>query len=178
MQIFTLSVDELNDISIRAALKAGDKLLLSGIVYTARDAAHIKLFDLIENGRILPFDISGSVIYYAGPTPTKPNGQIGSFGPTTSSRMDKFAPKLYDMGMTASIGKGNRNNDVNSSVKRNKALYLCAGGGLGALISRSIKNVEVIAFEELGCESIKKLTVEFLPLTVATDIYGNSIFDR
>ena len=178
MQIFTLSVDELNNISVRSSLRSGDKLFLSGTVYTARDAAHIKLFDLLEKGQELPFEIAGSIIYYAGPTPTKPDGQIGSFGPTTSSRMDKFAPKLYDLGMTASVGKGNRNNDVNSAVKRNKALYLCAGGGLGALISRSIKNVELIAFEELGCESIKKLTVESLPLTVATDIYGNSIFNR
>ncbi len=161
-----------------SSLNVGDKVYLSGTVYTARDAAHMRIFECIEREAPLPFEIEGAVIYYAGPTPEKPDGTQGSFGPTTSSRMDKFSPKLLDMGLLAMIGKGNRNEEVIEAIKRNNAVYFCAGGGLGALISKSIKKTEVIAFPELGCESIKKLYVEHFPLVVGIDSKGNSIFVR
>ena len=156
----------------------GDKVFFSGVIYTARDAAHKRLLEMIEKGDTLPFDLKDSIIYYAGPTPTKPDGTIGSFGPTTSSRMDAFAPELLDMGMLAMIGKGNRSKAVSDAIVRNKAIYFCAGGGFGALISNSVKSVEEIAFPELGCESIKKLVVCEMPLVVAIDCRGNSIFNR
>lgn len=159
-------------------LSCGDKVYLSGTVYTARDAAHSRLCSLIDEGKALPFDLCGAVIYYAGPTPEKPNGQVGSFGPTTSSRMDSFAPILLDRGLAAMIGKGDRSKEVVKSIVKNRAVYFCAGGGFGALISRSIKKVEEIAFTELGCESIKRLEVERLPLIVATDCNGKTIFHR
>lgn len=159
-------------------LQVGDKVYLSGTVYTARDAAHLRLCSLIAEGKALPFDIDGAVIYYAGPTPTKENGQIGSFGPTTSSRMDAFAPTLLDRGLSAMIGKGDRSPEVIESVSKNRAVYFCAGGGFGALISESIRTVEEIAFPELGCESIKRLEVRDFPLITAIDCKGNSIFQR
>ena len=159
-------------------LSAGDKVYLSGEIYTARDAAHSRLCALIREGKELPFDISGAVIYYAGPSPTKDDGTIGSFGPTTSSRMDAFAPMLLDLGLKAMIGKGNRSADVIDAIVRNDAVYFCAGGGFGALISQSIEKIEEIAFPELGCESIKRLTVRDMPLTVTVDSRGNSIFNR
>ena len=159
-------------------LKAGDKVLLSGTVYTSRDAAHARIFSLLDNGEELPFEIKDAVIYYAGPTPSKPSGQIGSFGPTTSARMDKFSPRLLDLGLAAMIGKGNRNADTVDAIKRNCAVYFCAGGGFGALISESIESIEEIAFKELGCESVKKLEVKDLPLIVGVDSNGNSIFNR
>ncbi len=159
-------------------LKAGQKVLLSGVVYTARDAAHKRLIDLMERGEKLPFTIKNAIIYYAGPTPSKPDGSIGSFGPTTSARMDVFTPALLDHGLAGMIGKGNRNADVIEAIKRNCAVYFCAGGGFGALISRSVLSSEEIAFPELGCESIKKLTVRDFPLIVGVDAYGNNIFNR
>lgn len=159
-------------------LQCGDPVLLSGTIYTARDAAHARLCKLIDEKKPLPFDLSGAVIYYAGPTPTKPNGQIGSFGPTTSSRMDAFSPILLKLGLAAMIGKGERSEAVNKAIVENKAVYFCAGGGFGALISQSIKNVEEIAFPELGCESIKKLTVENMPLITAVDSFGRCIFSK
>lgn len=155
-----------------------EKIRLSGTVFTSRDAAHKKIFELLDKGEKLPFDILNSVIYYAGPTPQKPDGTIGSFGPTTSARMDKFSPRLLDLGLCAMIGKGNRSGEVIDAIKRNKAIYFCAGGGFGALISECIVKCEEIAFHELGCESVKKLEVKNLPLYVAVDMYGNSIFDR
>ncbi|MBQ6420240.1 MAG: fumarate hydratase C-terminal domain-containing protein [Clostridia bacterium] len=160
------------------ALKAGDPVFLSGTVYTARDAAHQRLFRLLDAGAPLPFEIRDAVIYYAGPTPTKPDGRIGSFGPTTSARMDAFSPRLLDLGLAAMIGKGNRSIEVIEAIRRNGAVYFCAGGGFGALISRSITAVEEIAFPELGCESVKRLTVKDLPLIVGVDAAGNSVFDR
>lgn len=159
-------------------LKAGERVFLSGTVYTARDAAHLRLLRMLDNGETLPFSLDGAVIYYAGPTPTKSDGTIGSFGPTTSSRMDAFSPRLLDNGLKAMIGKGNRSPRVVEAIKRNKALYFCAGGGFGALISNSIISVEEIAFPELGCESIKKLVVKDFPLIVAVDSRGNSVFNR
>lgn len=157
-------------------LHAGDRVLLSGAVYTARDAAHKKIFSLLESGQPLPFDVKDAVIYYAGPTPGYDGINIGSCGPTTSGRMDAFAPKLYDLGLMATIGKGERSAAVYESIRRNRASYLCAVGGAGALISRHIRDVEEIAFNELGCESVKKLYVEDMPLLVAVDCFGGNIF--
>lgn len=166
-----------NDLkSVIPDLKVGDKILLSGTVYTARDAAHKRIFELIDKNENLPFPIENSVIYYAGPTPTPKNMAIGSCGPTTSCRMDPYSPTLYNMGLAATIGKGERSQEVIDSIKLNKAVYLCAIGGAGALASLSITNCEVIAFEDLGCESIKKLTFKDFPLYVGIDSEGNSIF--
>lgn len=162
--------------SIIPDLKCGDRILLSGTVYTARDAAHKKLVSLLENGEPLPFPIEDSVVYYAGPTERPPNMPIGSCGPTTSSRMDLYAPKLLDLGLSAMIGKGPRNNAVIDAIIRNKAIYLCALGGAGALAARCIKSSEVVAFESLGCESVKKLEFDNFPLIVGIDCFGNSIF--
>ncbi len=157
-------------------LKIGDKVYLSGTVYTARDAAHKRIMQMIEDGRELPFDIDGTSIYYAGPTPTPEGLSIGSCGPTTSSRMDKFAPILYNMGMTASIGKGDRSDSVYGSIVNNKAVYLCAIGGAGALACKCITDCQVIAFDDLGCESIKKLQFQDFPLIVGIDSNGSSLF--
>ena len=164
---------------LRAAakeLKIGDKILLTGTVYTARDAAHKRFMSLLDSKSELPFEIRDAVIYYAGPTPAPQGKAIGSCGPTTSGRMDVFAPRLLDLGLAAMIGKGERSAEVIAAVKRNEALYLCAIGGAGALASSCIKSCEVIAFEDLGCESVKKLYVERFPLIVANDIFGEDIF--
>ena len=171
-----LSVEQLKDNV--SQLVAGQKILLSGTVYTARDAAHLRLCRLISEGKSLPFELKDSVIYFAGPTPTKNDGTIGSFGPTTSSRMDSFSPLLLDNGLLGMIGKGNRSQAVIDSIIKNQAVYFCAGGGLGALISKSILALEEIAFPELGCESIKKLTIKDMPLIVGIDSSGESIFNR
>ncbi len=176
MTEFHISTDLLSAFTDK--LSAGDKVYLSGEVYTARDAAHSRLCRLINEDKKLPFQISGSVIYFAGPSPTKDDGTIGSFGPTTASRMDAFSPMLLDRGLLGMIGKGNRSKDVIDAIVRNKAIYFCAGGGFGALISQSVEKIEEIAFPELGCESIKRLTVKNMPLTVAVDSFGNSIFNR
>ncbi len=159
-------------------LAVGDKILLSGTVYTARDAAHARIFDLIKKGETLPFSIENSVIYYAGPTPTPENMAIGSCGPTTSKRMDPYSTSLYDMGLTATIGKGERGDAVIDAIKRNGGIYLCALGGAGALAALSITDCQVIAFEDLGCESVKKLEFKDFPLYVGIDCKGNSIFER
>ena len=159
-------------------LTVGDKVYLTGEIFTARDAAHQRLCKLIEENKPLPFDIDGAVIYFAGPSPSKDDGTIGSFGPTTSSRMDAFSPVLLELGLIGMIGKGDRSREVINAIVRNKAVYFCAGGGFGALISQSIEKVEEIAFPELGCESIKRLTVRNMPLTVGVDSSGNSIFNR
>lgn len=172
--VYKINVDNLrNNIS---SLHTGDKVLLTGYIYTSRDAAHKRFFSLLDEGKPLPFDIKDSVIYYAGPTPAPEGRPIGSCGPTTSSRMDKFAPRLLDLGLCAMIGKGERNADVCQSIVKNHAVYLCAIGGAGALAANCIKNMEVIAFEDLGCESVKKLYIEDFPLIVAIDSYGSNIF--
>ena len=173
-----LKLDTINLKTVIPDLQVGDKVLLSGTVYTSRDAAHKRIFELMEKGEPLPFPIKNSVIYYAGPTPTPENMAIGSCGPTTSCRMDTYAPKLYDMGMTATIGKGERSKEVIEAIKRNKGIYLCAIGGAGALAALSITKCEVISFEDLGCESVKKLTFKDFPLYVGIDCEGNSIFDN
>ena len=159
-------------------LSAGDKVYLSGIVYTARDAAHKRIFELLENSQPLPFTIENSVIYYAGPTPTPENLPIGSCGPTTSKRMDPYTPKLLDLGLTATIGKGEKNDDVIKSIIKNKSVYLCALGGAGALSALSITRCSVVAFNDLGCESIKQLEFKEFPLFVGIDCKGNTIFNE
>jgi len=156
-------------------LKAGDSCLISGVIYTARDAAHKRLCELVAAGKELPFDVKDSVIYFVGPTPAKPGQAIGSAGPTTSYRMDAYSPTLIAEGQTGMIGKGKRNQEVIDAIKRNGAVYLCAIGGAGALASQCIKKCEVIAFEDLGCESVKKLEFENFPLIVAIDSEGTNI---
>ena len=156
--------------------RCGDKILLTGYVYTARDAAHKRFAALLDEGKELPIPIENSVIYYAGPTSAPEGRPIGSCGPTTSGRMDRFAPRLLDLGLGGMIGKGERSQEVVDAVVRNKAIYLCAIGGAGALACNCIKSCEVVAFEDLGCESVKKLYVEDFPLVVADDCQGNDIF--
>lgn len=156
-------------------LRAGDSVLLSGTVYTARDAAHKKICALIDNGEKIPFELDGAVIYYAGPTPAPEGRPIGSCGPTTSSRMDGFAPKLIDLGVAATIGKGNRSDGVVEAMKRNGAIYLCAIGGAGAIAAKAIKEVEIIAFPELGCEAVRRMRIEDFPLIVGIDSKGGTI---
>ena len=164
--------------ALSSGLNAGDKVLLSGVVYTSRDAAHKRITELLAEGKPVPYDINGAVIYYAGPTGTKDGMVIGSCGPTTSGRMDKFSPDFLDMGLAAMIGKGERSKDVIDAIIRNKAVYFCAVGGAGALACKCIKECEVIAFEDLGCESVKKLYIEDFPLTVAIDCHGGNIFSE
>ena len=171
-----IKVEELREKA--AMLHAGDRVLLSGTVYTARDAAHKRIVSMLDAGEALPFELRGAVIFYAGPTPAEPGAVIGSCGPTTSGRMDRFAPRLLDLGLAAMIGKGQRNADVVSAIVRNGAVYLCAVGGAGALAAQSIKSCEEIAFKDLGCESIKRMTVLDFPLIVAIDSEGNDLFKR
>lgn len=154
---------------------AGDRVLLSGTVYTARDAAHKRICAQMDKGEPLPFSMENAVIYYAGPTPTPPGMAIGSCGPTTSGRMDGFTPRLLDAGLKGMIGKGKRNAQVVQAMQRNGAVYLCAIGGAGALAARCITDCEVIAYPELGCESVKRLTLHDFPLIVGIDAKGNSI---
>ncbi len=158
------------------SLHAGDRIALSGTIYTARDAAHKRIFELLDRGEALPFELEGAVIYYAGPTEAKEGMPIGSCGPTTSSRMDGFTPRLLELGLTAMIGKGERSRAVCDSIEKNGAVYLCAVGGAGALMARHVKENTVIAFPDLGCESVKKLTIEEMPLTVAITCTGENIF--
>ncbi|MBQ2236746.1 MAG: fumarate hydratase C-terminal domain-containing protein [Clostridia bacterium] len=174
MNEYYLNCSQLKEISEK--LNVGDKVYLSGCLYTARDAAHKRIDESLNRGASLPFELENSVIYYAGPTPTPVGMAIGSCGPTTSSRMDKFAPRLYDLGVAATIGKGMRSKEVVDSIIKNRALYLCAIGGAGALAALCIKKCEVIDFEDLGCESVKKLEFDNFPLIVAIDSKGNNIF--
>lgn len=159
-------------------LQAGDRVLLTGDVYTARDEAHIQLFHLLDEGKPLPFELEGAVIYYTGPTPAGKNRPVGSCGPTTSARMDCFTPRLLDLGLAAMIGKGERSEEVCRAIEKNHAVYFCAVGGAGALMASHVRAAEEIAFPELGCESIKRLSVERLPVTVAIDSRGENIFTR
>jgi fumarate hydratase subunit beta len=154
----------------------GDKVLLSGVLYTGRDAAHKRLFDLIADGKELPIDIQGQVIYYVGPTPAKPGKPIGSAGPTTSYRMDSFAPKLIELGLKGMIGKGNRSQAVIDAMKQYKAVYFGATGGAGALIAKRIKKAEIVAYPVLGPEAIRRLEVEDFPVTVVNDTKGNDLY--
>ncbi len=158
-------------------LEAGDIVYLNGTIYTARDAAHKRLVDLIEKGEQLPFDLKGSVIYFVGPTPPKPGEPIGSAGPTTSYRMDSYSPILIEHGQKGMIGKGKRNEAVKEACKKYKAVYFGATGGAGALIAKAIKEAEVIAYPELGPEAIRKLKVEEFPVTVINDTHGNDLYE-
>ena len=157
-------------------LRAGDKVLLSGTVYTSRDAAHKRIKACIDNGEPLPYELDGAAIYYAGPTAAKDGMVIGSCGPTTSSRMDVYSPLLLDMGLSAMIGKGERSEAVCEAICRNGAVYFCAIGGAGALACKCITECEVIAFEDLGCESVKRLEFDKFPLIVAIDSVGGNLF--
>lgn len=161
-----------------ARLRAGDRVLLSGTVYTARDAAHKRIFALLDEGKEPPFPLEGAVIYYAGPTPAQQGLAVGSCGPTTSGRMDPFAPRLLDLGLRAMIGKGERSPEVVDAIKRNGAVYFAAVGGAGALIAQRVEDAQVIGFDDLGCESVKRMEVRDLPLTVAIDSQGNDLYHR
>lgn len=166
------------DEEIVRSLKAGDRVLISGTVYAARDAAHKRMMETLEQGKELPINIKGQVIYYVGPTPAKPGQVIGSAGPTTSGRMDKYTPALLDLGLKGMIGKGYRNQQVIHSIEKNKAVYFGAIGGSGALIARTIKKVEIIAYEDLGTEAIRKMVIEDFPAIVINDIHGNDWYQQ
>lgn len=162
---------------VAESLNCGDSVYISGIIYTARDAAHKKMVELLDKGEKLPIELENSIIYYVGPTPAKPGMVIGSAGPTTSGRMDAYAPKLMELGLRGMIGKGSRNRAVIESMIKNKAVYFAAIGGAGALIGKCIKSVETVAYEELGAEAVMKLQVENFPVIVAVDTRGNSIYN-
>lgn len=175
MAEYHLASSQLRELSKK--LKAGDRVYLSGTVYTSRDAAHKRIKQLIDNGEKLPYDLKNAVIYYAGPTPAPQGLAVGSCGPTTSGRMDKFAPEFLDRGLIAMIGKGPRSKAVCDAIVRNGAVYFCATGGAGALASKCITECEVIAFEDLGCESVKRLNFKDFPLVVAIDCSGGNLFN-
>ena len=159
------------------ALRAGDRVLLTGTLYTARDAAHARLCDALHRGEALPFDLQDAIIYYVGPTPPKPGNVIGSAGPTTSYRMDAYTPPLLARGLRGMVGKGRRGNAVVEAMQAAHAVYFGAIGGTGALIGRSIKTAEVIAYDDLGTEAVRRLTVEKLPLTVVIDTQGGNLYE-
>lgn len=159
-------------------LRAGDSVLISGTVYTARDAAHKRLVDLLDKGEKLPIDVEDAIIYYVGPTPTKPGNAFGSAGPTTSYRMDPYAPRLLDIGLKGMIGKGLRSAEVVDAIKRNTGVYFAAIGGAAALIGKSVVNAELIAYEDLGAEAIRKLEVKDLPVVVVIDSEGNNLYQE
>lgn len=161
-----------------AKLRAGDRVLISGYLYTGRDSAHKKLIELVKEGKKLPIDIKGQFIYYVGPTPARPGKPIGSAGPTTSYRMDSYAPTLHALGLKGTIGKGSRNEEVKECLKKHKAVYLAAVGGAGALISKSIEQAEVIAYPELGPEAIRKVKVKEFPCIVINDMYGGDLYEE
>ena len=158
-------------------LKAGDTVSLSGTVYTSRDAAHKKIMAALADGDALPYDLQDSVVYYAGPTPAKPGQVIGSCGPTTSGRMDPFSPTMIEHGQVCMIGKGVRSKEVHDAMKKYGCVYMIAIGGAGAVIAASVKEMEVVAYEELGCESVKRLTVENFPAIVSMDAAGGSLYE-
>ena len=174
MSEYRITTDEIKNAA--EYLKAGDTVYLSGTVYTSRDAAHKRIFELLVEDKEIPYEINGAVVYYAGPTPTPEGLAIGSCGPTTSSRMDVYAPEMLDMGLYAMVGKGPRSKEVCDAIVRNGAVYFCAIGGAGALASKCITECEVIAFEDLGCESVKRLQFSEFPLTVAIDSHGGNLF--
>ena len=176
MSVFRINVSQLKEKI--PSIKFGDEVYLSGTIYTARDAAHKKMRELLENGKQLPFVLEDACIYYAGPTPERPGKPIGSCGPTTSSRMDIYTPLMMDNGLLAMIGKGPRNKEVVESIKKHGGIYFCAIGGAGALCAKSVKKYEVVAFEELLCESVKRLEIEDFPVICGIDCNGKSIFEK
>jgi len=159
-------------------LKAGDNILLTGVMYVARDAAHKRMIEALDQGKPLPFDIEGQTVYYMGPSPARPGQVIGSAGPTTSGRMDSYSPRLIAEGLKGMIGKGMRSPAVKEAMKKYKAVYLAAIGGAGALISKSIKKSEVIAYEELGAEAVLRMEVDDFPAIVINDIYGGDLYEE
>lgn len=159
-------------------LKAGDRVFITGHLYTGRDSAHKKLIELVKEGKELPMDVKGQFIYYVGPTPARPGKPIGSAGPTTSYRMDSFAPTLHSLGLKGTIGKGSRSEEVKESLRKYKAVYLASVGGAGALISKSIEGSEVIAYPELGPEAIRKVEVKDFPCIVINDMYGGDLYEE
>lgn len=159
-------------------LRAGDTVFLTGTIYTARDAAHKRLIEMIENREPLPFEVKDAVIYYVGPTPEKPGNPIGAAGPTTSYRMDAYAPTLLDLGETAMIGKGQRSQEVKDAAIRNGAVYFAAIGGAGALMAQKVKSAEIVAFEDLGPEAVRRLQVEDFPVTVVLDSAGGDLYQE
>jgi fumarate hydratase subunit beta len=165
----------LNDEDVEK-LKTGDRVLINGIIYTGRDAAHKRLFDLLKGGRKLPFDLKGQIIYYVGPTPAKPGQVFGSAGPTTSYRMDAYSPLLIERGLKGMIGKGMRSDAVKEAIKKYKAVYFAATGGAGALLAKRVKKAEIVAYEDLGPEAIRRLEVEDLPVIVVNDVRGNDLY--
>ena len=173
----TCEIDTSDIRSSLTKLRAGDRVLLSGTIYTARDAAHKRIFEALDAKTALPFEIRDAIIYYAGPTPAKAGMAVGSCGPTTAGRMDKFAPRLLDLGLAAMIGKGDRDACVREAIVRNGAVYFAAVGGAGALIAKCITEAEEIAFKDLGCESVKRMKVEKLPLIVAIDSTGANLYE-
>lgn len=159
------------------SLRAGDYVYLTGTIYTARDAAHKRMREALEKGEPLPFDVRDNVIYYMGPSPAREGRPIGSAGPTTASRMDKYTPELLDLGLKGMIGKGKRSEAVREAIVRNGAVYFAAVGGAGALLSRSITSSEVVAYEDLGTEAIRRLTIEHFPAIVVIDSLGNNLYE-
>jgi len=159
-------------------LKIGDKVLISGIIYSARDAAHKRLVELLSNGKEPPFDLRGQIIYYVGPTPPKQGMVIGSAGPTTSYRMDPYTPALLARGLKGMVGKGFRGKEVIEAIKKYKAVYFAATGGAGAFISKTIKKVKIVAYEDLGTEAIRRMEVKDFPAILVNDIYGNDLYDQ
>jgi len=157
-------------------LKAGDRVRITGVLYTARDAAHGRLWPLIEAGQPLPIDVRGQIIYYTGPSPARPGDVVGSIGPTTGSRMDKFTPALLKLGLKATIGKGHRGQAVKDALRQHKAVYFGAIGGAGAVLSEYVKKLEVVAYEDLGTEAIRRLEVENFPLIVINDCHGGDLY--
>lgn len=165
------------ELSRSQSLRAGDRIFLSGLVYTARDAAHKRMMQLLAEGKELPFPIKGSILYYAGPTPS-PSRPVGACGPTTSSRMDFCTPTLLSLGLSGMIGKGERSREVLEAIQKYHAIYLCAIGGAGALASKHITSCKEIAFQDLGCEAIRELTFQDFPLYVGIDSFGGNLFER
>jgi fumarate hydratase subunit beta len=157
-------------------LRIGDSVRLTGVIYTARDAAHKRMIESLDRGEPLPFDIRGSLVYYVGPSPTKPGRVIGSAGPTTAYRMDPYAPRLMEIGMKGMIAKGKRNDAVKEAMKKHKVVYLGATGGAAALIAKCVKQCDVIAYEDLGPEAVRRLEVEDMPLVVVTDCHGGDLY--
>jgi len=157
-------------------LKSGDRVLVTGNIYTGRDAAHKRLVDLLDEGKALPFDIRGQIIYFVGPTPAPPGRAVGAAGPTTSYRMDAYSPRLIAEGLKGMIGKGSRSAEVIAAIKKYKCIYFAAIGGAGALIAQCIKSAEIVAYEDLGPEAIRLMRVEKLPLFVVNDIFGNDLY--
>ncbi len=158
------------------SLKAGDRVRITGILYTARDAAHGRLFPLIEKGEKLPFDLRGQIIYYTGPSPARPGDVVGSIGPTTASRMDKFTPALLQLGLKGTIGKGYRGQAVKDALRQHKGVYFGAIGGAGAVLSQFVKRLSIVAYEDLGTEAIRRLEVEGFPAIVVNDCHGGDLY--